>query len=65
MNFKLGFVGFVNKWFGVRVYGFLDWFNILGIEYIKINLFIYGGGGDLIVNFIFLDKFVLGFIGGV
>ncbi len=65
LNFKLGFVGFANKWFGARVYGFLDWFNTSGTEHTKTNLLTYGGGGDLIVNLIPLDKFALGLIGGV
>ncbi|WQT02321.1 outer membrane protein [Helicobacter pylori] len=65
LNLKLGFMGFSNKWWGARVYGFLDWFNTAGTTQTKTNLLTYGGGGDLIFNIIPLDKFALGLIGGI
>ncbi|AFI06196.1 outer membrane beta-barrel protein [Helicobacter cetorum] len=66
LNAKLGFQGFANKWFGARIYGFLDWFNTPANAYNKKdNLFTYGGAGDIMLNIIPLDKFALGIFGGV
>ncbi len=66
LNVKLGYTGFANKWFGARIYGFLDWFNTSGSnEHTKTNLLTYGGGGDLMLNIIPLDKWALGVFGGI
>ncbi|MFC3848263.1 outer membrane protein [Helicobacter baculiformis] len=68
LGFQAGGVGFVNKWFGGRIYSFLDWNNSNqwgATNSDKWNLYTYGGAADAIVNFIATDPFSVGLVGGI